>query len=383
MPVRCARGAKSATLSSTSMYLRRSENSHLALDQFAVCIGPDVTTQGSSRAYIPHTRQSPTRSQSNDMYNPAFKVAIRQLKAYDEMYDLRRSGVKLDVALFDDDDADEYTSLAERAERAWEGPDSLNGKVTSSLTPFATTSLYFGRTFPLRLLSDSVPAAFAHYILIIWVCPRLIWLVYFAKPLVFSVVDSTFCGYVPTNAKATVNHMIDTDGTRADLARILREARHGTAFYHSDSQPQPNVETGDDESSDPGEHDSCSEYELARSRSIISTEIRDRLLSERRISQGASQISWCVSACEYARPGEMVTCIAAGPSVDRLCVARSRVVAASTRRGATYSSEKEAQGGGSASKCVRCAAADRVSTYSKCPEDALNTHTRVTHISRR
>ena len=97
----------------------------------------------------------------------------------------------------------------------------------------------------------------------------------------FSVVDSTFCGYVPTNAKATVDHMIDTDGTRADLARILREARHGTAFYHSDSQPQPNVETGDDESSDPGEHDSCSEYELARSRSIISTEIRDRLLSER------------------------------------------------------------------------------------------------------
>ena len=213
---------------------------HLALDQFAVCIGPDVTTQGSSRApyILAHSAKPNEKHKSNDMYNPAFKVAIRQLKAYDEMYDLRRSDV-----LFDDD-ADEYTSLAERAERAWEGPDSLNGKVTSSLTPFATTSLYFGRTFPLRLLSDLVPAAFAHYILIIWVCPRMIWLVYFATPLVFSVVDSTFCGYVPTNAKATVNHMIDTDGTRADLARILREARHGTAFYHSDSQPQPNVETG-------------------------------------------------------------------------------------------------------------------------------------------
>eukprot|EP00966_Prymnesium_polylepis_P310817 7181327-Prymnesium_polylepis.1 len=41
--------------------------------------------------------------------------------------------------------------LADRAAKAWEGPKSLNGRASSDLTPFGTTRLYFGRTFPLRL----------------------------------------------------------------------------------------------------------------------------------------------------------------------------------------------------------------------------------------
>jgi hypothetical protein len=251
---------------------------HLALDQFAVCSGPDAATQGGPRApyILAHSTKHGEKHKSNDMYNAAFKVAIRQLKAYDEMYKLRRSD-----ALFDDEDDNSYTSLAEHAEKAWEGPDAINGKSTTALIPFATTSLYFGRSFPLSLLSDSMPTEFAHYIIIIWLCPRLIWLAYFATPLVFSVVDSVFCGYVPTNAKSTLNHMIDSDGTRADLHRILQENRYGTAFYHSDSQPQQDVEKEIAKADDSDECASSSAYGQVRSRSVISMEVRDQLLAER------------------------------------------------------------------------------------------------------
>ena len=251
---------------------------HLALDQFAVCSGPDAAKQGGPRAsyILAHSTKPGEKHKSNDMYNAAFKVAIRQLKAYDEMYKLRRSD-----ALFDDEDDNSYTSLAEHAEKAWEGPDAINGKSTTALIPFATTSLYFGRSFPLSLLSDTLPTEFAHYVIIIWLCPRLIWLTYFATPLVFSVVDSVFCGYVPTNAKATVNHMIDSNGARADLDRILHETRYGTAFYHSDSQPQQDVEVEDGEAGDSDQHTSSSPYVQVRARSIISKEVRDQLLAER------------------------------------------------------------------------------------------------------
>ena len=90
-----------------------------------------------------------------------------------------------------------------------------------------------------------------------------------------------FCGYVPTNAKATVNHMIDSNGARADLDWILNETRYGTAFYHSDSQPQQDVEVEDGKAGDSDQHTSSSPYVQVRSRSIISTEVRDQLLADR------------------------------------------------------------------------------------------------------
>ena len=252
---------------------------HLALDSLAVCSGPDVTKQGGQvrerAGYIlAKSSKAGEKHKANDTWLPAFKTVLRQLQAFDEMYDLQRSDPLLD------EDDDSYTSLAERAERAWEGPESLGGKASFTKTPFATTRLYFGRSFPLRLLSDAVPEAFAHYTIIIWVCPRAIWIRFFATPIVFSVVDSVFCGYVSANAKSALNHMLDEDGARADLERILSEGRYGTAFYHSDSQPQPNVEAEDDESDD-DQHASSSAYELVRARSIISTETRGQLLADR------------------------------------------------------------------------------------------------------
>ena len=248
---------------------------HLALDSFAVCSGPDVTKQGGRAGYIlAKSSKAGEKHAKNDTWLFAFKTALRQLKELDKMYDLKRS-----EPLWDEDE-DSYTSLAERAERAWEGPESLGGKAFSTKTPFATTRLYFARSFPLRLLSDAVPEAFAHYTIIIWVCPRAIWTFLLATPIVFSVVDSVFCGYVPMSAKSALNHMLDDAGKRADLDQILNETRYGTAFYHSDSQPQRNVEAGDDESDD-DQHASSSPYEMVRARSIISTEVRDQLLADR------------------------------------------------------------------------------------------------------
>eukprot|EP01048_Picozoa_sp_COSAG05_P033575 COSAG05_NODE_13542_length_426_cov_0.859327_1_plen_59_part_10 len=58
---------------------------------------------------------------------------------------------------------------------------------------------------------------------------RTIWGDFFATPIVFSIVDSVFCGYVPMNAKATALHMIDNDGSRVDLQQIIRETRYGEA----------------------------------------------------------------------------------------------------------------------------------------------------------
>ena len=233
---------------------------HLALDQFAVSDGPMASKQGGSRALyiLAHSAKPGEKHKTNDMYNRAFTVAHRRLRAYDDMYG---------------------TDLAQRAQSAWEGPDSLNGKSTSDLIPFATTKLYFGRSFPLRILDDSTPAQFASYTLIIWVCPRMIWLKFFATPLVFSVVDSVFCGYVPTNAKATVNHMLGHDGERADLQMILNTVRYGEGFYHSDSQPQQDVHDSDVEEEE--EHSISSPYELARARSVISVEVRGHLLNDR------------------------------------------------------------------------------------------------------
>ena len=75
--------------------------------------------------------------------------------------------------------------------------------------------------------------------------------------------------------------MIDSNGTRADLDWILQETRYGTAFYHSDSQPQQDVEVEDGEADDSDQHASSSPYVQVRSRSIISTEVRDQLLAER------------------------------------------------------------------------------------------------------
>ena len=189
-PLPCALGAMIVSMLSTSWYPLKNESSctlpSISLQSAMVLWHPNKVARGH-RTYL-RTRQSlGEKHRTNDMYNRAFTVAHRQLRAYDDMYG---------------------TDFAQRAQSAWEGPDSLNGKSTSDLIPFATTKLYFGRSFPLRILDDSTPAQFASYTLIIWVCPCMIWLRFFATPLVFSVVDSVFCGYVPTNAKATVNHTV-------------------------------------------------------------------------------------------------------------------------------------------------------------------------------
>lgn len=68
--------------------------------------------------------------------------------------------------------------------------------------------------------------------------------------------------------------MIDSDGARADLRQIMQESRYGTAYYHSDSQPQQDAEAEDGEAD---QHASSSPYAQVRSRSIISTEVRDQL----------------------------------------------------------------------------------------------------------
>ena len=141
------------------------------------------------------------------------------------------------------------------------------------MTPFATTRLYFGRTFPLRLLYSNLQAEFENYVIVIWPCPRVIWIIYFATPIVFSIVDSVFCGYVPLNAKSTALHMIDNDGSRADLEKIIQETRYGEAFYHSASQPQHSVDDDDG--------DTLSDYQLARARTIISKEVRKLLTMQR------------------------------------------------------------------------------------------------------
>ena len=234
---------------------------HFALDQFAVCEGSTASRQGCRTApyILAHSAKSGEPHDKGDAWKNAFVVGHRQLQAYDAMYG---------------------TDLAQRASSAWEGPDALNGKRVSDRVPFATTRLYFGRTFPLRILYDTIPAQFAHYKFIIWKCPRVIWLFYFASPLVFSIMDSVFCGYVPTCAKATVNHMVDHDGERADLHQILNMVRYGEAFYHSDSQPQQDEDVHDSDDEEEEEH-SASAYELARARSIISVEVRQRLLTDR------------------------------------------------------------------------------------------------------
>jgi hypothetical protein len=239
---------------------------HLALDQFAVADGPHALKQGSPKskgaAYIlAHSAKPNEKHKTTELWPNAFKVASRQLKALDEMHGM---------------------DLFDRAAKAWEGPESLNGRASSDLTPFATTRLYFGRTFPLRLLCPSLPTAFADYVICIWPCPRGIWSHFFATPLVFSVVDSVFCGYVPTSAKATMAHMIDSDGSRADLASILRETGHGEAYYHSDSQPQSSFDDDNDDSegNDDG-RPTPSSYQLVRARTMISKELRERLLAER------------------------------------------------------------------------------------------------------
>ena len=95
----------------------------------------------------------------------------------------------------------------------------------------------------------------------------------------FSVVDSVFCGYVPVNAKATALHMIDNDGSRADLEKFIQETRYGEAFYHSASQPQHSVD--DDDDNDDSDGDTHLDYQLARARTIISKEVRELLTVQR------------------------------------------------------------------------------------------------------
>ena len=98
----------------------------------------------------------------------------------------------------------------------------------------------------------------------------------------FLCYASVFCGYVSTNAKATMAHMIDSDGSRADLESILRETRYGEAYYHPESQPQPSFDEDNDGSkgNDDG-RPTPSPYQLARARTMISKEVRQRLLAER------------------------------------------------------------------------------------------------------
>ena len=253
---------------------------HLALDQFAVCSGDDAMKQGGPQApyILAHSSKPGETHTDHDVWNNAYKVGIRQLRAIDSLYDIP-SRADQDL-LFGDLDVH---NLSELASRAWEGDESLSGKTTAGLTDFATTRLYFGRSFPLRLLYPSsltMPAEFSTYTFIIWPCPRRIWRFWFATSLVFSAIDSLFCGYVSTNAKATMAHMIDDSGQRADVAQILHEVRHGDAFYHSETQPQPEE---DDVSNEDDEEDQTnpSAFEQVRARSVISISLRQQMLAKR------------------------------------------------------------------------------------------------------
>ena len=74
--------------------------------------------------------------------------------------------------------------------------------------------------------------------------------------------------------------MIDTDGSRADLAKIIEETRYGEAFYHSESQPQHSLDDDDDDDDSDGDA-THSDYQLARARTIISKEVRELLIVQR------------------------------------------------------------------------------------------------------
>ena len=69
-------------------------------------------------------------------------------------------------------------------------------------------------------------------------------------------------------------HMVDHDGSRADLSLIMQEVQYGDAYHHTESQPQPSV-------SDGPSHHLKTPYRLARARSVISTEVREQLIADR------------------------------------------------------------------------------------------------------
>lgn len=223
------------------------------LDQFAVVSGAAAAKQGSSKSryILAHGGVKPSERWRN-----VWEVAYRTLQKVDAAYKL---------------------GLAPAALKAWKGDGSIDGNASVKSYGLATTKLFLARRFPLQLLSDELlPPELTGAVILIWPCPRWWWSVYFCTPIMFSALDSLFCGYVRAEGKASQNHLID-DGSRADPNEVMMPTPPaGDNFYHSESQPMHGDAVEDVE--DPVMLSTWNEARL-RSKILIST--RKRLLEER------------------------------------------------------------------------------------------------------
>ena len=223
------------------------------LDQFAVVSGAAAAKQGSSKSryILAHGGVKPSERWRN-----VWEVAYRTLQKVDAAYKL---------------------GLAPAALKAWKGDESIDGNASVKSYGLATTKLFLARRFPLQLLSDELlPPELTGAVILIWTCPRSWWSMYFCTPIMFSALDSLFCGYVRAEGKASQNHLID-DGSRADPNEVMMPTPPaGDNFYHSESQPMHGdaVEDVDDPVL-------LSTWNEARLRSKILISTRKRLLEER------------------------------------------------------------------------------------------------------
>ena len=119
------------------------------LDQFAVVSGAAAAKQGSSKSkyILAHGGKKPS-----ELWRNAWQVAYRSLKKVDADYKL---------------------CLAPAALKAWAGDEGIDGNAAVKSYGLSTTKLFFGRRFPLQLLSDELLSSeLAGAVIVIWRCPR-------------------------------------------------------------------------------------------------------------------------------------------------------------------------------------------------------------------